>query len=65
MRTDYPYRDDVNWLKRVVLRRAEGDAGTDPEVSLRALPIYHWPVRPEPLQRQPSLIPMPQIRDGE
>jgi succinate dehydrogenase / fumarate reductase flavoprotein subunit len=65
VRTDYPYRDDVNWLTRVVLRRDGDAAESEPEVSLRALPIYRWPVRPEPLGRQPSLIPMPQIKDGD
>ena len=65
VRTDYPYRDDVNWLKRVVLKRAEAADESKPDVSLRALPIYRWPVRPEPLKRQPSLIPMPRIKDGD
>jgi succinate dehydrogenase/fumarate reductase flavoprotein subunit len=65
VRTDYPYRDDLNWLKRVVLRRAAHMAEPDPDVSLRALPIYRWPVRPEPLRRHPSLIPMPRIRKGD
>ena len=65
VRTDYPYRDDVNWLKRVVLKCAAGGADEEPDVSHRALPIYRWPVKPEPLKRQASLIPMPQIKDGD
>ncbi len=44
-REDYPYRDDVNWLKLVVLRR-DGD-----RITLRhePIPIDQWAVKPERL----------------
>lgn len=40
VRTDYPYRDDVDWLKRVILSCRENGNDGEPGVKLRPLPIY-------------------------
>ncbi len=57
-RSDYPYRDDINWLKYVVLR-SEGDDKTN--VRLEPIPIYRYPVKPEKLERVPPTVPPPEI----
>lgn len=38
-RTDFPERDDVNWLKHVLLTRREGQ---DPEISFAPVTITRW-----------------------
>ncbi|TDA67019.1 MAG: FAD-dependent oxidoreductase [Clostridia bacterium] len=41
-RTDYPFRDNEQWLKWVVIRRRDGG----PEVSLEALPLSSYKFKP-------------------
>ena len=50
-REDFPYRDDVNWLKWVVLRRGKDGAI---EVSFDPVPVETYPVRPAGRTRIPS-----------
>lgn len=61
-REDYPYRDDINWLKRIVLRLQE-NGGID--TRLEPIPIYRYPIRPEKLEKIPARIPAPKIDWGE
>lgn len=59
MRLDYPYRDDLHWLKRVVLRR-EGKDKID--TRLEPIPLYRYPVKPEKLERVAPRVPPPAKR---
>lgn len=56
IRTDFPYRDDINWLKWVILRR-EGDGIS---ASRFPLPIYRWPVKPAKYDKIPYRFPIPE-----
>ena len=58
LREDYPYRDDVNWLKRVIVSRQ--DKGTV-AVRLEAVPLYRYPVKPEGLERIPPRVMPPGV----
>jgi succinate dehydrogenase/fumarate reductase flavoprotein subunit len=64
-REDFPYRDDINWLKRIILRR--GEDGKDEVVNMRLepIPIYRYPIRPEKFERIPARIATPEIDWGE
>ncbi|GBC82837.1 Fumarate reductase flavoprotein subunit [bacterium HR10] len=55
-RADFPYRDDVQWLRWVVLRK-----GADGEVmvSTPSVPFDRYPIRPERRERIPSPFPIP------
>lgn len=60
VREDYPYRDDINWLKRVILSRREDGRVY---VKLQPIPIYRYKVRPDKLERKPPIIPIPRIEE--
>ncbi|MBI4334534.1 MAG: hypothetical protein HY673_25035, partial [Chloroflexi bacterium] len=51
-REDYPYRDDVNWLKWVVIRMSSGGL---PVVETVPVPLSDYPVQPA----QRKIIPHP------
>lgn len=51
-RQDYPYRDDLNWLKWVIIRR-----GADGEMKLRREPVPFERYQVQPAKR--SIIPSP------
>jgi succinate dehydrogenase/fumarate reductase flavoprotein subunit len=53
VREDYPYRDDINWLKRVILSCNEEDRV---HVKLQPIPIYRYKVKPDKLERKPTII---------
>ncbi|MFC1902744.1 FAD-binding protein [Chloroflexota bacterium] len=53
-RADYPYRDDVNWLKRVVLR-SEGDDRVG--IRFEPIPIYRYRFKPAKLEKVVPLVP--------
>ncbi|MFC1917044.1 FAD-dependent oxidoreductase [Chloroflexota bacterium] len=56
LREDYPYRDDVNWLKRVILTcLTDGSVG----IRLEPIPLYRYPVKPEKLQKIPPKVMPP------
>ncbi len=57
-RTEYPYRDDVNWLKWIIWRW-EGDDKVS--IRLESVPIYRYPAKPEKLARVPSPVPPPAV----
>lgn len=57
IRTDYPYRDDINWLKWVILRQDE-EAGIT--VYRFPLPMHRYPVKPDKYARIPVNIPIPE-----
>ena len=44
-REDYPQRDDVNFLKWIVLKRAEDSE--EPTVSFERIPIETYPYQPK------------------
>ncbi|RLA50230.1 MAG: succinate dehydrogenase/fumarate reductase flavoprotein subunit [Gammaproteobacteria bacterium] len=50
-RADYPYMDNDNWLKWIILRSQSGS--DEPVVSYRELPYERWPVKAPP-GRTPS-----------
>ena len=54
VRADFPYRDDDEWLKWVIVKR-NGDGH---EISFRKLPFDRYPVKP-PRGRQPTTFPIP------
>ncbi|MBI4317973.1 MAG: FAD-binding protein [Chloroflexi bacterium] len=51
-REEYPYRDDDNWLKWIVLRRSNG--GVD--VRLEHIPMYRYPVKPGTYGQKPHPV---------
>jgi succinate dehydrogenase/fumarate reductase flavoprotein subunit len=55
-RVDFPYRDDVNWLKWVVLRKESEDGVS---VSTPDVPFERYPIRPDKRERIPSPFPIP------
>ncbi len=55
IRADFPYRDDVNWLQRVVLCRN----GNRIDVRRQPIPIYRYPVQPEKYEKTPFPFPIP------
>lgn len=59
LRAEFPYRDDINWLKCVILRRERDGDGID--VSRFSLPIYRWPVKPAKYEKIPLPFPMPKV----
>ncbi|MBI2955554.1 MAG: FAD-binding protein [Chloroflexi bacterium] len=52
-REEFPYRDDVDWLKWVVTKKSDGGVS----VGLESLPIEDYPIQPEKRTRVPALIP--------
>lgn len=60
IRTDYPYRDDMNWLKRVILRN---DASGVVSVCTVPLPIYRYPIKPQNYEKIPVDFPLSKIND--
>lgn len=54
IRIDYPYRDDISWLKWVVMHRS---AGGGIVVDRVPLPIHRYPVKPQKYSRVPVAIP--------
>jgi succinate dehydrogenase / fumarate reductase, flavoprotein subunit len=58
VREDYPYRDDVNWLKRVILRRQEAGRVN---IRLVPVPLYRYKIKPETFERKPPSVPIPKI----
>ncbi len=59
IRLDYPYRDDLDWMKHSVLKR--GPAG--PRVDFVPVPVYRYPVKPDRYQRTPTAIPWPKLSE--
>ncbi|MDP2645476.1 MAG: FAD-binding protein [Desulfobacterales bacterium] len=49
-REDYPFRDDVNWLKWIILQRAGDD---DIRLRLEPVPLEQYPVQPAQRRRIP------------
>jgi succinate dehydrogenase/fumarate reductase flavoprotein subunit len=60
MREDYPYRDDINWLKRIIISRRDE---TEICVRLLPVPISRYKIRPEKLEIKQSVIPIPRVED--
>lgn len=54
IRLDYLYRDDINWLKWIVLRNNAD--GVCP--SLQPIPIYRFPAKPEKYEWKPLDLPL-------
>ncbi len=52
MRSDYPYRDDINWLKWIVLKgEQEGICS-----SLVPIPVYRYPAKPQKYEKIPAAV---------
>lgn len=52
-REEYPYRDDINWLKWIIVRRSGDDAI---DVSLRPVPFERYEIKPETRVRIPHPV---------
>ena len=48
-REEYPYRDDINWLKWIILKRDDGQVS----VSTRPIPIDQYRIKPELREKIP------------
>ncbi len=55
IRADFPYRDDGNWLQRIMLTWD----GAKIRSHRQAIPIYRYPVKPEQRARVPFVFPIP------
>lgn len=55
IRTDFPYRDDLNWLRRVILRK---DGSGEICVNTVPLPMYRYPVKPDKYAKIPVSFPL-------
>ncbi|MBI2853954.1 MAG: FAD-binding protein [Chloroflexi bacterium] len=53
-RSDYPYRDDINWLKNVILCSGGNDRIN---VRLEPIPVYRYPAKPERFELVPPTVP--------
>ncbi|MBI4332673.1 MAG: FAD-binding protein [Chloroflexi bacterium] len=51
-REDYPYRDDINWLRWVVVRNIAGR----PHVGVTPVPLEKYPVKPPARKRIPHPV---------
>jgi len=60
-RIDYPSRDDINWLKRVVLRR-EVDGNT--AIRLEPIPVYRYKIKLGKLKQVAPVIPPPECAEN-
>jgi succinate dehydrogenase/fumarate reductase flavoprotein subunit len=56
-REDYPYRDDIDWLKWVILYPQDGGV----RHRLESIPLYRYPFRPKKLEKIPARILPPKI----
>lgn len=52
-REDFPYRDDVNWLKWIIMKRGENG---EMEMTTEKIPIEGYPIKPEKIERHPVPI---------
>ena len=57
LREDYPFTDNVNYLKWFLLARKNNDV----EVKVGAIPIYRWPVKPERYEMVPHPVKFPKV----
>lgn len=57
IRLDYPYHDDINWLKWVILKGKHGEINH----SLVPIPMYRYAIKPEKYERLPVSYPLPKI----
>lgn len=60
IRADFPYRDDINWLKWIILRR-EGEDGIS--INRFPLPLYRWKVKPQTYEKIPYSFPLPKVEE--
>ena len=58
-RVDHPYRDDIDWLKRVILRSA-GDGNV--AMRLEPIPVYRYSGKPEKFERVSPAVPPPEVK---
>ncbi len=56
IRADFPYRDDANWLKRVILTWD----GKAINTGRQSIPIYRYPAKPDKYDRIPFPFPLPE-----
>ncbi len=58
LRTDYPYTDNSEWLKRIVAKTA----GKKVDMSIVPVPIYRYPAKPANMGKIPFPFDMPVIK---
>jgi succinate dehydrogenase / fumarate reductase, flavoprotein subunit len=56
IRVDFPYRDNINWLKWIFQGR---DSHGTPQVRLVPVPLYRYPVKPKEYTKIPVKFPLP------
>ncbi len=59
LRPDYPYRDDINWLKRIVQVRDGGGIAS----KIVPIPLYRYPVKPERYEKVTFGFQFPKIEE--
>jgi succinate dehydrogenase/fumarate reductase flavoprotein subunit len=59
-RQDYPYRDDVEWLKWVVVKRKDGN---EIDVRSKPIPFDKYPVRPKEFVKIPHPVDLTSISE--
>ena len=57
IREDYPFRDDVNWLKWIMVYKDE----TGQRVRTVPVPMYRYPVKIGKYEKIPLPVPLPKI----
>ncbi|MBW1799518.1 MAG: FAD-dependent oxidoreductase [Deltaproteobacteria bacterium] len=59
-REDFPYRDDIHWLKWVIIKRGEN---SEMEISTKNVPLEDYPVKPDKMKVTRAAIQM-NIQEG-
>jgi succinate dehydrogenase/fumarate reductase flavoprotein subunit len=59
LREDYPFTDNINYLKWFIYRQGRN---SDVEVRVKGLPFYRWPVKPPSYEIVPYPIQFPKIK---
>lgn len=55
MRIDFPYKDNINWLKWVV-QTSDGKGGS--RARTVPVPLYRWPAKPKEYTKIPAKLPI-------
>lgn len=56
-RADFPYQDDINWLRWVVIKQTTDG---QPHISTPEVPLDRYPIQPEKRERKPSPFSVPE-----
>lgn len=62
LRIDFPYKDNINWLKWVIQRP---DSESKPQIKLVPVPLYRYPTKPKEYTKIPVIFPSPIMKRAE